>query len=241
MNGTAFSGVRAKWLPLYEQLKAMTAEAVGSFDERVTSAAVQWRHGSAFAELSTKKDCMVVAFASDTLHDEWEPSKTQQTSAHRVAHFFEVTDDHLFPALIERIAAAYALTKPEHPRSAPPEMPDYTTVDEYVALFPAEMQDMLQKLRETIREAAPGAQEKISWQMPTYHLKQNLVHFAVNKNHIGFYPSPSGVEAFADRLAGYKTIKGGIQFPLSEPIPYQLIGDITRFRVKEASDANKED
>ncbi|MEL7567413.1 MAG: DUF5655 domain-containing protein, partial [Dehalobacterium sp.] len=79
MANSIFSGVRAKWLPLYEQLCSMSLEKLGTFDEYETSSAVLWRHNSTFAEVSAKKDCMVVAFASDVLHDEWEPSKVLQT------------------------------------------------------------------------------------------------------------------------------------------------------------------
>jgi uncharacterized protein YdhG (YjbR/CyaY superfamily) len=108
----------------------------------------------------------------------------------------------------------------------------YTTIDEYIALFPEDVREKLQNIRKTIRKAAPGAVEKISWGMPTFHRKENLVHFAAFKNHIGFYPGADGVAAFAARLGDYKTSKGAIQFPLSKPVPYQLIADITGFRLK---------
>lgn len=108
----------------------------------------------------------------------------------------------------------------------------FQNVDEYIASFPPDRQEILSKIRDVIREAAPDATEKISWQMPTYHQKENLVHFAMQKNHVGFYPSPGGIEAFAEKLAEYKTSKGGVQFPLSKPIPYDLIREITQYRVK---------
>ncbi len=111
--------------------------------------------------------------------------------------------------------------------------PQYTTIDEYIALFPQDVQDRLQTLRRTIREAAPEATEKISWQMPTFYLFGNLVHFAMGKHHVGFYPGASGVEHFAEELTGYKTSKGAIQFPLSKPTPYDLVARIVRFRVEE--------
>lgn len=109
----------------------------------------------------------------------------------------------------------------------------YTTIDEYIALFPDDIQVRLQTLRRTIHLAAPQATEKISWQMPTFYLYGNLVHFAMGKHHVGFYPGASGVEHFLGELTGYKTSKGAIQFPLSRPIPYELVARIVRFRVEE--------
>jgi uncharacterized protein YdhG (YjbR/CyaY superfamily) len=109
----------------------------------------------------------------------------------------------------------------------------YTTIDEYIALFPADIQQILAAIRATIRKAAPQAIEKIAYRMPTFHQKQNLVHFAVMKHHIGFYPGAEGVAAFTDDLVEYKTSKGAIQFPLSQPIPHHLISMITAFRVKQ--------
>lgn len=107
------------------------------------------------------------------------------------------------------------------------------TIDEYIAGFPPDVQEILQKVRMTIREAAPGAQETIKYQMPTFTLKGNLVHFGAFKKHIGFYPVPTGIEAFKDELAGYVGGKGSAQFPLDQPIPYDLISRIVAFRVKE--------
>ncbi len=109
----------------------------------------------------------------------------------------------------------------------------YTTIDEYIALFPADVQDRLQAMRSAVREAAPEAAEKISYQMPTFHQQGNVVHFAAFKNHIGFFPGASGVEAFADRLTAYKTSKGTIQFPFSDPLPLELVKEITQWRVEE--------
>jgi len=113
------------------------------------------------------------------------------------------------------------------------DQPTPRTIDEYIAGFPPDVQDILQKIRMTIREAAPDAQETISYQMPTFTLKGNLVHFAAFKSHIGFYPVPTGIEAFKDELAVYKQGKGSVQFPLDQPIPYELIGRIVTFRVQE--------
>jgi uncharacterized protein YdhG (YjbR/CyaY superfamily) len=108
-----------------------------------------------------------------------------------------------------------------------------TTIDEYLAGFPPEVQAILQQIRRTIREAAPGAEETIKYRMPTFTLKGNLVHFAAFRNHIGFYPVPTGIEAFRDELSVYQGGKGSVQFPLDQPIPYDLIRRITAFRVKE--------
>lgn len=110
------------------------------------------------------------------------------------------------------------------------------TIDGYIASFPPEIQEILQRVRTTIREAAPGAEETIKYQIPTYTLKGNLVHFAAFKNHIGFYPTPSGTEKFKDELAPYEGAKGSIRFPLDKPIPYDLISEIVKFRVQETLD-----
>jgi uncharacterized protein YdhG (YjbR/CyaY superfamily) len=107
------------------------------------------------------------------------------------------------------------------------------TIDEYIAGFPEEVQTILQKVRMTIREAAPGAEETIKYQMPTFTLKGNLVYFAGFKNHIGFYPIPTGIEKFKKELSVYKQGKGSVQFPLDRPVPYDLIRKIVKFRVKE--------
>ena len=111
--------------------------------------------------------------------------------------------------------------------------PSPTTIDDYIAAFPPDIQASLQAIRATIRAAAPEATETISYAMPTYKLHGNLVHFAAFKNHIGFYPAPSGIENFKDQLASYKTSKGALQFPLDRPIPHALIAEIVRFRVRE--------
>ena len=108
-----------------------------------------------------------------------------------------------------------------------------TNIDEYIAAYPTEIQDILQSIRQVIQAAAPDAKETISYQMPTFTLHGNLVHFAAFKGHIGFYPVPSGIEAFKEELSVYKQGKGSVQFPLDQPIPYELIRKITEFRVKE--------
>ncbi|MDF2671850.1 MAG: hypothetical protein K0R09_115 [Clostridiales bacterium] len=109
----------------------------------------------------------------------------------------------------------------------------YKSIDEYILQFPPEIQDILNTLRKVIKEAAPEAKEKISYQMPTFDLHGNLVHFAAHKNHIGFYPAPSGVEAFKQELSEYKSSKGAIQFPIEKSLPYELIIRIVKFRVAE--------
>ena len=107
------------------------------------------------------------------------------------------------------------------------------TIDEYINTFPEDVRAILEKIRETIRKAAPGAEEAISYQMPTFKLNGNLVHFAAYKNHIGFYPVPSGIEAFKAELVPYIAGKGTLRFPLDKPIPYDLIEKVVMFRVKE--------
>jgi uncharacterized protein YdhG (YjbR/CyaY superfamily) len=106
-------------------------------------------------------------------------------------------------------------------------------IDKYIANFPNDVQEILEKIRATIREAAPDAEETISYQMPTFRLNGNLVHFAAYKKHIGFYPTPSGIEKFKQELSAYPSAKGSVQFPLDRPIPYELIGKITAFRARE--------
>lgn len=107
------------------------------------------------------------------------------------------------------------------------------SIDEYISTAPEEAQEKLNELRNLIRRVAPEAQEKISYQMPTFYLKGNLVHFAAHARHIGFYPTPSGITEFNGELAGYKHAKGSVQFPLDEPLPLDLIERIVRFRVEE--------
>ncbi len=108
-----------------------------------------------------------------------------------------------------------------------------TTVDAYIANFPEEVQILLAQVRSTVKQAAPNAEERISYGMPGYYLNGQLVFFAAFKNHIGFYATPTGHEAFAKELAKYKQGKGSVQFPLNEPIPLDLIKRIVEFRVKE--------
>ena len=109
----------------------------------------------------------------------------------------------------------------------------FNTIDEYILQFPTEVQETLKTLRKVIKEAAPKAEEKISYKIPTFTLHGNLVHFAAFKNHIGFYPAPSGIEAFKEELSKYKGAKGSVQFPIKEPLPYELIIKIVKYRVME--------
>ena len=109
------------------------------------------------------------------------------------------------------------------------------TVDEYIAQFPPDVQEILARIRAIIKEAAPQAQEKISYQMPYYALNGRLVYFAAFKRHIGFYPMVTGITAFQGELSAYKGAKGSVQFPLDRPMPYDLIRKIIEFRVAENS------
>lgn len=108
-----------------------------------------------------------------------------------------------------------------------------TTIDEYIDGLSVDVQPLMQAVRSTIRAAAPEATEKISYRMPTFWQGENLIHFAAFKRHIGVYPGGEAVGIFADRLTGYKTSKGTIQFPLDKPIDHALIADITRWRVEQ--------
>lgn len=112
---------------------------------------------------------------------------------------------------------------------------EIATIDQYIESFPGGVQKLLTELRSTIRQAAPEAVEKISYRMPTFYLRGNLVHFAAFSRHIGFYPGPSAIVAFQDELKGYKWAKGSVQFPLDRPLPLDLITRIVRFRVEENS------
>lgn len=110
----------------------------------------------------------------------------------------------------------------------------FRNIDEYIAAFPENVQSLLQELRQVIRDAAPEAKEAISYQMPTFKLNGNLVHFAAWKNHIGFYPGgSSAIESFKKELSPFKQAKGTIQFPLDKPIPFNLVKKIVKFRVKQ--------
>jgi len=109
-------------------------------------------------------------------------------------------------------------------------------IDEYIATQSEEVQEILIKIRETIRAAVPDSVEKISWSMPTFWQGENLIHFAAFKKHIGIYPGDMTDSPFDERLSGYRRTKGAIQFPLDNPIDYGLITDITRWRVSCVED-----
>jgi uncharacterized protein YdhG (YjbR/CyaY superfamily) len=108
-----------------------------------------------------------------------------------------------------------------------------TTIDAYISQYPTEVQKILQKVRETIQKEAPEATEAIAYGLATFKLHGNLVHFGGFKNHIGFYPAPSGIEAFKVETAPYMGGKGTLQFPLDKPIPYDLITKIVKYRVEQ--------
>jgi uncharacterized protein YdhG (YjbR/CyaY superfamily) len=106
-------------------------------------------------------------------------------------------------------------------------------IDEYIAGFPPDVQESLKKMRAIVREAAPDAQETLKYRMPTFVLQENLVHFAAFDKHIGFYPTPSAMEAFSTDLKDYAYAKGSVQFPLNRPVPLALVKRMVQFRVKE--------
>lgn len=118
-------------------------------------------------------------------------------------------------------------------------MKSIRTIDDYLKQFPPAIQQKLTALRQLIRHHAPGATEKISYQMPTFYQSTNLVHFAAHKHHIGLYPGPEAITAFGEELSGYKTSKGAIQFPLEKPLPLDLIGRIVRYRVEAIQPGRK--
>ena len=115
----------------------------------------------------------------------------------------------------------------------------FETIEEYIATFPKNAQDILKQVRQAIRESAPNAKETISYQMPTFKLKGNLVHFAAWKNHIGFYPTPSGIIAFKEEFSQYEVSKGTVKFPMDKPIPFDLTKRVVGFRVQENLDKKK--
>ena len=110
------------------------------------------------------------------------------------------------------------------------------TIEEYIYSASPEVQERLWKLHESIRAAAPDTKEELKWRMPAYSYQKILVTFAVFKKHIGFYPMPSAIKAFANELAEYKTAEGSVQFPLEKPLPLPLIKKIVKFRVKESKE-----
>ena len=116
---------------------------------------------------------------------------------------------------------------------------EYENIDQYITDFPLEVRTILEKMRDTIRKTAPEAEEAIRYGMPTFILHGNLVHFAAFRHHIGFYPTESGVAAFETELAPYVHGKGSIQFPIDQPVPYDLVRRIVEFRVRESMEKEK--
>lgn len=112
-------------------------------------------------------------------------------------------------------------------------MPIAKDIDSFIADFPLETQNLLQQVRETIKKAAPEAQETINYGIPTFKLNGNLVHFSGYRYHIGFYPGAAGIKVFEKEISKYKSAKGSVQFPLNQPIPFDLITRITKFRVQQ--------
>ncbi|MCU0331986.1 MAG: DUF1801 domain-containing protein [Ignavibacteriaceae bacterium] len=110
---------------------------------------------------------------------------------------------------------------------------NFKSVDEYISTFPKDTRKILEQVRQTIKNSAPEAEETINYQIPTFKLSGNLVHFAAFKNHIGFYPTSSGQKAFEKELSVYKSGKGSIQFPTDKPLPLALIKKIVKYRIKE--------
>ena len=115
----------------------------------------------------------------------------------------------------------------------------YNSIDEYISTFPKHIQVILEKIRQTIRKVVPKAEETIKYQIPTFKLNGNLVHFAAFKNHIGFYPTPSAIEAFQEELVSFEVSKGTVKFPIDERIPFDLVKKIVEYRVNEVLNKNK--
>jgi len=112
-------------------------------------------------------------------------------------------------------------------------------IDDYIQRYPEPVQKLLQQMRLTIQKAAPEATEKISYAIPTFFLNGNLVHFAAFRNHIGFYPTGSGIAAFQKELSKYKSSKGAVQFPLGSPLPLGLVSRMVKFRVRQSREKQK--
>lgn len=234
MAYTVFTGVRAKWQGLYDALMAQLETQAGPVDTKVSGARIMLKHGTTFAEITARSTGLSVSLVVDEAHAQWQADSVQQASKSRVTHTFDMADDSRLVDIAGYLAVAYAQARPARTAQAESQ-PQAETVDAYIAAAPETVQPILRQVRAVIRAAAPEATERISWQMPTYTQRENLVHFAAQKHHLGFYPSPDGLDAFAAQLAGYKRTKGGVQFPYSQPIPYDLIAEITRWRVAQVT------
>lgn len=239
MEQGVFTGAGAQWQELYQALKRMAEQRLGEFCEHQTTNSLLWKHHSIFAEFRPQGSCLCVAIAADALHDASVPAKPIQSSPSLFAHSFEVKDYEQLPELVEKLTQAYGYLPKKKPVSAPRQKPAYTSIEEYIALSPEGLRPVLEEIYSRIGQAAPKAMEKISWGMPTFYQGENLIHFALAKQHIGIYPGEKAIVVFAPKLAGYKTSKGAIQLPLTKPIPYDLIEEITRFRVKEVEEKHK--
>jgi uncharacterized protein YdhG (YjbR/CyaY superfamily) len=136
----------------------------------------------------------------------------------------ELTNAKIKPIAVPSIFCECSLSKPKK---------EYQTIDEYIATFPEKTQRILQELRRTIREAAPQAEETISYRMPAFRLNGILVWLAAFRDHIGFFPKASAIEVFREELGDYETSKGTVRFPLDKPIPAELVRKIVEYRVKE--------
>ncbi len=110
---------------------------------------------------------------------------------------------------------------------------DYQSIDEYINAFPRDVQQVLEGIRQAVHEAAPEAKEVISYQMPTFRQNGILVHFGAHTHHIGFYPTPSAINAFEEELAEYESAKGSVKFPLDKPMPFDLIKEMVQYKVEE--------
>lgn len=230
MTRRYFIASKAKWFSLYQDLRAAVVEAVGDFHEHMTTKGINWKHHTSFAEISAKKDCMVVAFSLDSLHAQLQPARVLTTSKNRVVHYFEITDDTLFSMLVQWISKSYEMTKKNPVRKGPEKLPLCDTGEGYIALFTKDIQKLLNGIEAIVLEAVPNCEKRISWGMPSFYQDNGYVlQFAVQKKHVGLYPGPDAIEHFKDRLMSYTTTKGGILLPFGQAVPYQLIRDIVLF------------
>jgi uncharacterized protein YdhG (YjbR/CyaY superfamily) len=190
---------------------------------------------------------MIIVFMSPVPRPEWQAKKTLQTSAHRAAHYFEVTDSARFSWFIERIAeseqlicakTAWKINAGAESNAADAATASPSSIDEYIALFPDAVQNKLEQIRRTVKHALPAADEKISWKMPSVYQDGIIMQFAAFKNHLSIFPGPRAVAAFQDELGAYGTSKGAVRFPLDQPLPLDLIKRITRFRLEEQQKHN---
>ncbi|MDR1639401.1 MAG: DUF5655 domain-containing protein [Clostridiales bacterium] len=230
-EASIFTEIRAPWKRLYESLLTTATETLGDFESKVKENNITWFTNAAFAEISVKGAYMAVAVTSSTSNPNWNADKIIQRSKNRFVHTFTVTSQYNFETVLEALKESYGLALAATPKPSE-EADHYTNIDEYIALFDGKAQEALVAVRETIRQAAPDATEKISWQMPTFWQGENLIHFAANKKHIGLYPGPEAIVFFSERLASLKTSKGAIQLPLDKPMDLELITDIVKHRLE---------